>query len=118
MESSSVQNGGSGNLIESGVKSYMYDILQKCHHNRVTIYLYILNYGVLILFLGITGIILYYSYKTKMTPDEESHKKMRDQAYILEKIKVYKDHQRHIVQTNGFTKLPVTDSALGSGNFM
>jgi len=101
-------------LTESGVKSYMYEILQKCHHNRVTIYLYVLNYGVLALFLGITGIILYYSYKSKMTPDEIYYKKMKDQAYILEKIKVYKDHQRHIVQTNGFTKLPVTDSALGN----
>ena len=99
-------------LIEPGVKSYMYEILQKCHNNRVTIYLYALNYGVLILFVGITALILYNCYKSKLSPDQEYQKRLREQAYILDKIKVYKEHQRHIAQTNGFTKLPVTDSAM------
>ena len=48
-----------------------------------------------------------------MTPDEAYQKRMREQEYVLSKIKVYKEHQHHITKTSGFTALPVTDSAFG-----
>ena len=50
-------------LIENGAHSYMNDILQTCHSTRVNIYLYALNIGVFILFVGVVALILYYCYQ-------------------------------------------------------
>ena len=96
-------------LIEQGAYSYMSNILNKCHHNRVNIYIYILNIGVLILFFFVTFIVLYYCYKNKTTPEENQKKIMQEQDYILSKIKYYKDHQRSIASKSSITGLPTLD---------
>jgi len=90
---------------------YMQSILSQCHNNRVNIYLYALNVGVLLFFGGILFLILYYSYKTRLTPEQAYQKRLKEQEYVLSKIKVYKEQQQHIARTAGFTALPVTDSA-------
>ena len=90
---------------------YMQSILSQCHKNRVNIYLYALNIGVFIFFGGILFIVLYYSYKTRLNPDEAYQKRIREQEYVLSKIKVYKEHQQHIARNAGITSLPVTDAA-------
>jgi hypothetical protein len=99
-------------LIEYGTMQYMQSILSQCHKNRVDIYLYALNIGVFLFFGVILFLILYYSYKTRMTPEELYQKRMREQEYILSKIKVYKEHQHHIARNAGITTLPIVDSAL------
>lgn len=97
-------------LIEQGAKQYMAGVLQTCHNNRVNIYLYVLNMGVLIAFCSIVVLVLYYCYKKKLSPEEEYQKKIREQEYILSKIKFYKDHQRSIESRATITGLPMTDS--------
>ena len=37
-------------LTEYGATNYMHNVLQKCHENRVNIYIYVLNISILILF--------------------------------------------------------------------
>jgi hypothetical protein len=96
-------------LIEQGAHSYMSNVLNKCHDNRVNIYLYALNTGVLILFIGITFLILYYCHKTKITPEENRQKLLKEQDYILSKIKFYKEHQRSIASRSSITGLPTMD---------
>jgi hypothetical protein len=96
-------------LIEQGTQSYMSNVLHKCHDNRVNIYLYALNMGVLLLFIIITGLILYYCHKTKTTPEENRQKLLKEQEYILSKIKFYKDHQRSIASRSSITGLPTMD---------
>ena len=96
-------------LIEYGAKNYMCGILNKCHENRVNIYLYVLNIGVLLLFLLICSIVLYYCYKKKLSPEEEYQKQIREQEYILSKIRYYKDHQRSIASRSTITGLPTLD---------
>jgi hypothetical protein len=96
-------------LIEPGSRSYMSEILNKCHENRVNIYLYFLNIGVLVLFVSVVFLILYYCYKTKLTPEQEYQKKIKEQEYILSKIRFYKDHQRSIASKASITELPVLD---------
>ena len=39
-------------LTEPGARHYMTNLLSNCHNNRVSIYLYILNIGVLVMFVG------------------------------------------------------------------
>lgn len=97
-------------LIEPTSKYYMSEILHKCHDTRVSVYQYSLNIGVFIIFIIIVGLVLYYCYKSKLTPEEEYQKKMREQEYILSKIRVYKDHQRVIHSKSDITALPTLDN--------
>jgi hypothetical protein len=96
-------------LIETSAKTYMSGILNKCHDTRVSVYLYVLNMGVLIGFCLVVLLVLYYCYKRKMSPEEENQKRLREQEYILSKIKMYKEHQRSIASRTSITGLPTTD---------
>ena len=96
-------------LIEHGARSYMSDILNRCHSNRVNIYLYALNIGVFVFFVVIIFLVLYYCYKNKLTPEEEYQKKIKDQEYVLSKIRFYKEHQRNISSKSFITELPMLD---------
>jgi hypothetical protein len=96
-------------LYEPGVKEYMYEVLNKCHENRVNIYMYVLNISVVVVFLGSVCIILLYCYKSKLTPAEEDKKRVRDQEYVLSKIRYYKEQQRVIDSRASITGLPVVD---------
>jgi hypothetical protein len=96
-------------LIENGAHSYMNDILQTCHSTRVNIYLYALNIGVFILFVGVVALILYYCYQKKLSPEESYQKGLKEQEYILSKIRFYKDQQRNIASRASITGLPTMD---------
>jgi type IV secretory pathway TrbF-like protein len=95
-------------LIENSSKNYLFQTLQKCHNNRVTIYYYVLNIGVLVLFFGIVGSILYYSYKNKLSPYEAEQKMINDQEYIMSKIRYYKEDTKKTKesQSSFITDLP------------
>jgi hypothetical protein len=97
-------------LIETTSKYYMTELLNKCHENRVTIYQYSLNIGVFIIFVVIVGLVLYYCYRSKLTPEEEYQKKIKDQKYVLSKIRFYKDQQRSIASKSDITSLPTLDN--------
>lgn len=96
-------------LIEQGAYITMSNLLHKCHDNRVNIYLYLLNIGIFILFIVITGVILFYCHKTKTTPEENREKELKEQEYILSKIRYYKEHQRSIASKTSITGLPTMD---------
>ena len=96
-------------LIEQGAHSYMSNVLNKCHDNRVNIYLYALNIGVFILFVFIVCLILYSCHKNKLSPEQSYQKQMKEQEYILSKIRFYKDHQASIASRASITGLPTTD---------
>jgi hypothetical protein len=88
----------------------MSEILNKCHETRVSTYVYSLNIGVFILFILVVGITLYCCYRSKLSPEEDYQKKIKDQEYILSKIRFYKDHQRAIQSKSDITALPVLDN--------
>jgi anaerobic C4-dicarboxylate transporter len=96
-------------LIEPGAQNYMVQVLQTCHSNRVNIYLYVLNISVLALFLLVLAAILYYCHKRKLSPQEAYQKQLKEQDYILSKIRYYKEHQRNISSKASITGLPMTD---------
>jgi len=95
-------------LIENSAKNYLFQTLQKCHNNRVTIYSYALNIGILATFFLIVGLVLYYSYKNKLTPYEMQQKMLRDQQYILSKIRYYQDNKQNMEESqySSITNLP------------
>jgi len=91
-------------LIDLGVQHYMHNALRSCHENRMKIYYYALNTTVLLVFLGIVGITLYICYRNKPTPYERHQKMMRDQEYVLSKIRFYQTEQKNLMTSPiGFT---------------
>lgn len=95
-------------LIENSARNYLYQTLQKCHTNRVSIYYYVLNIGVFLLFVGIFGLALYYCSKQKLTEYEKQQKILKDQQYVLSKIRYYQEDkkERQRSQISGITDLP------------
>ena len=99
-------------LIENSVKDYLYDTLQKCHSNRVNVYYYTLNIGVILFIVLVFGAALYYSSKHKKSEYEEKQKLLKDQEYVLSKIRHYQEDKktRREGQTSDITNLPFTSS--------
>ena len=96
-------------LIESGAHNYMSGILHSCHSTRVNIYLYALNIGVFVFFVGLTAVVLYYCYRNRLSPEEAYQKQLKEQEYILSKIRYYKEQQRNITSKASITGLPTMD---------
>lgn len=95
----------SPNLIETNAKNYLFNTLKKCHENRIVIYYYILNIGVFLLFVGITSYVLYYCYNNKISDYEKEQKMIKEQQYIMSKIRFYQEEHKQQNQSN-ITNLP------------
>jgi hypothetical protein len=92
-------------LIESGVRSYMQETLSSCHDNRIRIYSFALNSIVLLTFIAVVVVTLYYCHKRKPTPYEMQQKILRDQQYVLSKIRFYQNEQKNLM-TSPLGNLP------------
>lgn len=97
-------------LIENSAKNYLFQTLQKCHTNRVSIYYYVFNFGILFMFIFIFGVTLYYCNKNKMTDYEKSQKMINDQDYIMSKIRYYREDKKEKIESqfSNITDLPYT----------
>ena len=92
-------------LIETNVRNYIQTSLESCHTHRIRLYSIAFNIGVLLLFIIIGGLALYYCYNKKETPYEKRQKMLRDQEYILSKIRYYQHTQKE--RTSSYiTQLP------------
>jgi hypothetical protein len=94
-------------LIEHSLKSYMDNVLSNCHVTRVHVYHIVLNVSVFIVFILIIGITLYYCYKKKPSEIEYRQKMIRDQEYVLNKIRFYQEQKNK--QVSPITNLPIIE---------
>lgn len=95
-------------LIDNNSRTYLVNVLQKCHENRVNVYYYVFNLGILFFFILIFGFALYYSYTNKISDYEKKQKMLKDQEYILSKIRFHQQvHQEKNQQMSNITNLPV-----------
>lgn len=92
-------------LIEPNVRNYLTTTLQSCRETRSNVYYLALNIGVFILFVGIFGFALYYCYKQKKTPEEIHYKMIKDQEYVLNKIRFYQS-SKQVQTSSNITDLP------------
>ena len=97
-------------LTEYSTKKFVFDKLQQCHTNRVTIYYYILNIGVFLLFILIVYLALTSCYKNKMTIAEKKYKMMKEQDFILSRIRYFQEENKknQDSQYSDITNLPYT----------
>jgi hypothetical protein len=80
-------------LIETSIKSALYQTLNKCHDMRVKYYSIFFNTAIFVIFVGIFGAALYFCYKRKLSPEEQYQKMVMDQQYILSKIRFYQNER-------------------------
>ena len=64
------------------------------HQVLQNFYYYILNISVLLLFIFIVGITLYYCYKTKPNDYEKQQKMLRDQEFVVSKIRYHQENSK------------------------
>ncbi len=95
-------------LIDNNTSFHLQNTLHKCHETRVNLYYYVFNISVLVLFVIVTGIILYNCYNNKLTDYDRQQKILRDQEFITSKIRYYQENckdmnERH---SSNITNLP------------
>ena len=96
-------------LIETNVKNYLFDNLQKCHEQKTTLYSWILNTSLFALFFIILFTVLYFCRKRKLLPYEIEEKQIKEQQYVLSKIREYQMEKTKKPQTmSAITNLPFT----------
>jgi hypothetical protein len=94
-------------LIENTAKNYLFNTLRRCHDNRVNIYYYIFNIGIFLIFSSIFGYVLYYCYTHKLSDFEKERRMLKDQQYIMSKIRFYQEESNER-KTSNITNLPFT----------
>ena len=96
-------------LIEHQAGHYMCQTFKHCHDKRIITYSFIFNVTIVFVFGIVTGLILYLLYKQKKTPDQQKENILRDQKYILEKIKSLKEQKQYYLENESITKMPMPD---------
>lgn len=97
-------------LIDPSFHNYMQHTLQCCHQYRSNMYYYILNFGILFLFIIVAGLTLYNCSLNKLSDLEKQQKMIEDQQYVMSKIRYYKqeiDDNKEMI-TN-ITNLPALE---------
>lgn len=95
-------------LIESSSKYYLGETLSQFHEKRKKINSLILNSIVLIMFVAIFGTTLYFNRRTKLSPYHKHMKNLKDQEFILRKIRNY----QHKKEEQLLTTLPIVYNPL------
>jgi hypothetical protein len=101
-------------LIENHVKYHLYSTLQKCHQTRQKYHMVFLNVTVAVVFFGVVGTVLYYRHRAKPTDEEVAARMVRDQEYIVSKIRYYQEENHRMAEktrqhSSAITDLPVMD---------
>ncbi|NBX71357.1 hypothetical protein EBQ91_00375 [bacterium] len=93
-------------LVESNVKAYLYNTLNRCHEYKTSIFSWVFNISVFLGLVFIIGIILYLKRKRELPEWEKEAKMLQEQNYVLSKIREYQMDQKR--QTSMITDLPFT----------
>ena len=96
-------------LIESSSKYYLGETLSQFHEKRKNLYSLILNSLVLIMFVAIFGTTLYFNRRTKLSPYDKHIKSLKDQEFILRKIRNYQQEEK---EGKLLTTLPIVYNPL------
>jgi hypothetical protein len=99
-------------LIEPNVRQYIYDKLNFSHQYKTYIQDFVFNISVFLIFVSFFGLVLYFSRKRKLTPQEMDEKMRREQEYIVSKIRDYKMMNGQIKSYSNITNLPLTNQQI------
>ena len=83
-------------LIDTSAIYYLDNALKKSHEIRIKYHHIIWNYGLLFGCMFILFAFLYYRYTSKPTPTEANYKLIKDQEYVLSKIRFFQEQNKRI----------------------
>ena len=96
-------------LVERGVKSFVNSTLRQCREFKNKYNNGLLNIGLFVGLCLLTGLILLFKYKGKLTPQEKKEKDQEKKQYILTKIRNFQDAKQK-AQQELITGLPHWDT--------
>lgn len=96
-------------LIDMNFKNHMFQSLQKCHQHKMCTYTFFFNIIVFMIFVISFGLVLFFCYKGKANPHEMYDKMLKDQEYVLSKIRYYQNAR--LAESSGMiTNIPFSYS--------
>ena len=84
-------------LTEPGVKYFLRETLKKCRDKKYKFFSFVFNLVMFVAFVGLFGGILYYKYKGKLTIEEKQKRNLKQQEWIMEKIKTHKKPESKLI---------------------
>lgn len=103
-------------LIDEPAKYFLDGALKKSHQIRVKFHRILWNVGTFLVFSFVFGAFLYYRYTNRPTQAETNYKLMKDQEYVLSKIRFFQEQNQKIREVgraapgSEITGLPVSHS--------
>jgi len=87
-------------LIDTSTIHYLDGALKKSHEIRIKYHRIIWNAGLVFGFVFIVAAVMYYRYLDKPTPKEANYKLIKDQEYVLSKIRFFQEQNQRINESN------------------
>ena len=98
-------------LIEPGIQYFISATLRKCHTFKEKYNNILINVIIFAILAIIISLILYFSYKGKLTPEERQQRENEKYQYIISKIKNFQ-HAKKIAHQDLITNLPLMSSPI------
>ena len=95
-----MEDGPLPRLIDTSAIHYLDGALKKSHEIRVKYHVITWNYGILFTLILVVGSFLYYRYTHKPTAAEANYKLIKDQEYVLSKIRFFQEQNQRIKESN------------------
>ena len=83
-------------LIDTSAIHYLDGALKKSHEIRIKYHRILWNIGLVFVCFFITGSVLYYRYTNRPTHEEANYKLIKDQEYVLSKIRFFQEQNQRI----------------------
>ena len=93
-------DGPAPKLIDTSALHYLDGALKKSHEIRIKYHRILFNFGLVFVFFFIVGAVLYYRYTNKPTSAEADYKLIKDQEYVLSKIRFFQEQNQRINESN------------------
>lgn len=87
-------------LIDTSTIQYLDEALKKSHEVRIKYHHILFNAGLVFGVFFIFAIVLYYRYTNKPTQKEANYKLIKDQEYVLSKIRFFQEQNQRIRESN------------------
>jgi len=87
-------------LIDTSAIHYLDNALKKSHEIRIKYHHIVWNVGIVFILVCIVGAALYYRYANRPTPEEANYKLIKDQEYVLSKIRYFQEQNKRINESN------------------
>ena len=87
-------------LIDTSATHYLDGALKKSHQIRVKYHRIIFNGGLLLIVLFLFGAFLYYRYTSRPTAAEANYKLIKDQEFVLSKIRYFQEQNQKIKESS------------------